>query len=68
LIFRLSLHLLILAAVVGAVSVAPVRAEAPAASWCAPLRVTGYVRSEGSPWTYDGTPTWRCGRGERLSS
>lgn len=53
--FRYLHHLLVLAALVGAASVAPVRA-APAASWCQPMHITGYVRSEGSPWTYDGTP------------
>jgi len=28
-------------------------AEAP---WCGPVRLTAYVRTEFSPWTYDGTP------------
>lgn len=23
--------------------------------WCGPAKITGYVRSEFSPWTYDGT-------------
>lgn len=38
-------------------------AEAPPApllraGWCGPHRVTGYVRSEYGPYTYDKTPIW----------
>lgn len=29
-----------------------------AAPWCGPTRVTGYVRSEFGPLTYDETPIW----------
>lgn len=48
-------HLLILATLIGAVATSPARTEAPAASWCQSMQITGYVRSEFSPWTYDGT-------------
>ncbi len=26
-----------------------------AAPWCGPVKVTGYVRTDGNPYTYDGT-------------
>ena len=32
-----------------------------ASSWCQESRVTGYVRSEYGPYTYDGTPIWEEG-------
>lgn len=28
---------------------------APDEGWCQSARITGYIRSHGSPWTYDGT-------------
>lgn len=30
--------------------------SAAAAPWCGQVRITGYVRSEYGPYTYDGTP------------
>lgn len=33
-------------------------AAAPTATYCRSARITGYVRSEYGPYTYDGTPTW----------
>ena len=35
--------------------------SAPADQRCFTARVTGYVRGEGSPWTYDGTSIWEEG-------
>jgi 3D (Asp-Asp-Asp) domain-containing protein len=39
-----------------AVLLASYAPEQHAAAYCRSVRVTGYVRSEFSPWTYDGTP------------
>lgn len=36
----------------------PAESAAPAASYCREMRTTGYVRSEFSSYTFDGTPIW----------
>jgi 3D (Asp-Asp-Asp) domain-containing protein len=56
--FRYLLHLLILAAVIASLAASPARADAPTASWCQSMQITGYVRTEFSPWTADGTSVY----------
>jgi 3D (Asp-Asp-Asp) domain-containing protein len=59
-------HLLVLATLIGAVEVTPVRAEAE----CQPYRVTAYAASEYPGWTADGsTTTWGAiNRGEPIAA
>jgi 3D (Asp-Asp-Asp) domain-containing protein len=62
--FRHIHHLLVLATLVGAVEVTPVRAQVE----CQPYRITAYAASEYPGWTADGsTTTWGAiNRGEQI--
>jgi 3D (Asp-Asp-Asp) domain-containing protein len=42
----------------GFVIAALLLAESLSAPWCGPTKITGYVRTEFSGFTYDGTPIW----------